>query len=115
MARQQIVGGHTVPLPSIMSTLYLISPTNWFLKSHLLAFEQTIVRHTGNSVGHDIVKILDKFEMADKVCTFVLLFFNTMTDTAWLAACPGHNNVTVNDNQFVMSARCLTNWELVDP
>ena len=53
-----------------------------------LAFEQTIGRNTVNAVGHDIVKILEKFKITDEVCTLMLLWFNTMTDMAWLVACP---------------------------
>ena len=42
-------------------------PNDWFLKSHILAFDPTVGRHTGNAIGKDIVKILQKFEITDKV------------------------------------------------
>ena len=87
-AGQQNISGHTVPLPYIMSNLYLISATTGSLRVTCSQLNQPL-EDTGNTVGHNIVKILDKFEISDKVCTFMLLFFNTMTDMAWLAACPG--------------------------
>ena len=42
-------------------------PYHWSLKSHLLDFHQTVGRHTGLMVGNDIVGVIRKFGLKDKV------------------------------------------------
>ena len=50
-------------------------PNNWFIKSHLLAFEPTVGRHTGNAIGCDIVNILERFGIVDKARILLVLAF----------------------------------------
>jgi hypothetical protein len=42
-------------------------PYHWSLKSHLLEFHRTVGRHTGLMVGNDIVGVIQKFGLKDKV------------------------------------------------
>ena len=44
-------------------------PNRWSLKSHLLEFHQTVGRHTGTMVGNDMVGVIQKFGLKDKVCS----------------------------------------------
>ena len=43
------------------------NPNDWSLKSYVLAFEPTVGRHTGKEVGKEIVRVLRKFEISEKV------------------------------------------------
>jgi hypothetical protein len=42
-------------------------PYHWSLKSHLLDFHRTVGRHTGLMVGNDIIGVIQKFGLKDKV------------------------------------------------
>jgi hypothetical protein len=42
-------------------------PYHWSLKGHLLDFHRTVGRHTGLMVGNDIVTVIQKFGLKDKV------------------------------------------------
>jgi hypothetical protein len=43
------------------------NPYHWSLKSHLLEFHWTVGRHTGLMVGNDIIGVIQKFGLKDKV------------------------------------------------
>ena len=64
---------------SSISIQYIHSPPedpyDWSLKSHLLAFNRTIGRHTGIMVGKDLVSVIRKFGLEHKVSlvSFALL------------------------------------------
>lgn len=47
-------------------------PYDWSLKSHLLEFHRTIGRHTGLMVGNDMVGVIQKFGLKDKVSSFLM-------------------------------------------
>ena len=42
-------------------------PYHWSLKSNLLEFHQTVGRHTGLMVGNDMINVIQKFVLKDKV------------------------------------------------
>ena len=42
-------------------------PYDWSLKSHLIAFNWTVGRHTGQMVGKDLVGVVEKFGLKNKV------------------------------------------------
>ena len=42
-------------------------PYHWSMKSHLLDFHRTVGHHTGLMVGDDMVKVIQKFGLEDKV------------------------------------------------
>ena len=42
-------------------------PYDWSLKSHLIAFNRTVGRHTGQMVGKDLVGVIQKFGLENKV------------------------------------------------
>ena len=44
-------------------------PNHWSLKSHLLEFHRTVGRHTGLMVGNDMIDVIQKFGLKDKVCS----------------------------------------------
>lgn len=44
-------------------------PNHWSLKSHLLEFHQTVGQHTGLMVGNDMIDVIQKFRLKDKVCS----------------------------------------------
>jgi hypothetical protein len=56
---------------SSISIQYIHSPQedpyDWTLKSHLLAFNHTVGRHTGIMVGKDLVSVIEKFGLQNKV------------------------------------------------
>ena len=47
-------------------------PYNWSLKSHLLEFHRTVGHHTGLMVGNDMVGVIQKFGLKDKVSSFLM-------------------------------------------
>jgi len=48
-------------------------PNHWSLKSHLLEFHQTVGRHTGLMVGSDMIDVIQKFGLKDKVSGLLTL------------------------------------------
>ena len=54
---------------------YIHSPANdpymWSLKNHLLAFNHTVGRHTGQMVGKELVDVIRKFKLEDKVSSYL--------------------------------------------
>jgi len=59
-------------------------PYHWSLKSHLLDFHRTVGRHTGLMVGNDIVGVIRKFGLKDKVSdlfirtTDLIIYFSSL-------------------------------------
>ena len=47
------------------------SPYNWTLKTHLLAFERTVGRHTGVNLGQELVDIARHHQLEDLVSLIV--------------------------------------------
>ena len=63
---------------------YIHAPANdpytWSLKNHLLTFNHTVGRHTREMVGKELIDIIRKFKLDDKVLLFyfdilLLMFF----------------------------------------
>ena len=54
-----------------MTDIYIHSPPDnsslWSIKSHLLAFNQTMGRHAGQVVGQELVDSIKRFEFEDQV------------------------------------------------
>ena len=46
-------------------------PFSWTLKSHLLAFENSVRWHTGILMGGELVDVIRKFNFEDKVCLYL--------------------------------------------
>jgi len=61
-------------------------PYHWTLKSHLLDFHRTVGRHTGLMVGNDIIGVIRKFGLKDKVS--VLLTRIQTTDLTTICILP---------------------------
>jgi hypothetical protein len=75
---------------SSVSIQYIHSPPDdphdWSLKNHLLAFNQTVGRHTGMMVGKDLVSVIEKFGLERKVS--LISFTPLQSDSfhlVWLA------------------------------
>jgi hypothetical protein len=47
-------------------------PYHWSLNSHLLKFHRTVGCHTGLMVGNDIIGVIKKFRLNDKVCGLLM-------------------------------------------
>ena len=47
-------------------------PYHWSLKSHLFDFHRTVERHTGLMIGNDIISVIQKFGLKDKVCGLLI-------------------------------------------
>ena len=84
-------------------------PNDWFIKSHLLAFEPTIGCHTRNAIGHNIVNILERFGITDKVSILLVLAFqydDWSLVTSFMSLLVTMSQSTIN--RYAMSARYLT-------
>ena len=49
------------------------NPNHWSLRSHLLEFHQTVGRHTGLMVGSNMISVIQKFGLKDKVSDLLTL------------------------------------------
>ena len=47
-------------------------PYHWSLKSHLLDFHWTVGRHTGLMIGNDIIGVIQKFGLKNKVSVLLI-------------------------------------------
>jgi hypothetical protein len=93
------------------SIQYIYSPPedlyHWSLKSHLLDFHRTVGRHTGLMVGNDIVGVIRKFGLKDKVS---ILLIQTTDLTIYSFSLVGSLAITYLSTmwQFGMFARLWT-------
>ena len=64
---------------SLFLMQYIHSPCNdpytWTLKNHLLTFNHTAGHHTGEMVGKDLVDVICKFKLEDKVLFFFITIY----------------------------------------
>ena len=72
------------------------NPQEWTLKRHLLVFNRTISRHSGEIVGKELVSVIKKFELEEKVNAVVIfitsyaltLTFRSVAGLAYWQQCP---------------------------
>jgi hypothetical protein len=99
---------------SSYSIQYIYSPPEdpyqWSLKSHLLDFHRTVGRHTGLMAGNDLVSVIQKFGLKDKVSQWFLnpnirLIYLSI-QFGWLIG----DNVPVNDVAVRHVCKTLDPW-----